>query len=695
MPQYLAPGVYIEEVAGPQPIEGVGTATGAFVGIAERGPLGKALLITNWTQYVESFGGFIANGYLPNAVRHFFDEGGSRCYVVRTCHYTNITDRTTAQATTSRIVLQDRDGAPKNTLAIDAASAGSWGDNIAVLIEDVVVPAGAPATDPRRSQFNLTVLYKGVAVEPFTNVSMDDVVGRVNLASKYIRLTDLASSTAGANRRPAVSARAFNDLTITSLARGLSVRIEDGSTAATFFKITVSQAGSDLETFDNLRMDNVARRINGVSTLIVVNDNPSAARPVNVAATTLPFFTPAGGWDGLRGVRLPDRAGVPADTLEVSAWRPSVTIDIGASTTDPANRFKLVVNSAGVVAETWDNLTMATVEQIVNEGSALIEVNLVAANATPAPNNRPAVTAGSVTVGLGLDDGDFLGDEAGKNGVHAFDVVDDINILAIPDRPGDRETIIGAYTYCQTRKDCFFVADPLLGLTPQQVLDFKQGMGDFAGNGFNSSYAALYYPWIISSDPLTGGVKLVPPSGAVAGTYSATDVTRGVHKAPAGIVDGYLNAAVGIERRTTQGEQELLNPAQINVIRAFPSGIVIWGARTLSAEPQWRYVNVRRLFLFVEESIQDGTQWLVFEPNTRELWARVRREVTAFLTIVWQSGALFGSTAEEAFFVQVNDENNPPEVRALGRLVIDVGLAPVKPAEFVIFRIAQKVSAAA
>jgi phage tail sheath protein FI len=168
-----------------------------------------------------------------------------------------------------------------------------------------------------------------------------------------------------------------------------------------------------------------------------------------------------------------------------------------------------------------------------------------------------------------------------------------------------------------------------------------------------------------------------------------------VHKAPAGIVDGYLNAAVGIERRVTQGEQELLNPALINVIRSFPSGIVIWGARTLSADPQWRYVNVRRLLLFIEESLQDGTQWLVFEPNTRELWARVRREVTAFLTIVWQSGALFGSTAEEAFFVQVNDENNPPEVRALGRLVIDVGVAPVKPAEFVIFRIAQKVSATA
>src|SRR5262245_37126766 len=167
MPQYLAPGVYIEEIAGPQPIEGVGTATGAFVGVAERGPIGRAVLVTNWTQYVENFGGFIANGYLPHAVRHFFDEGGSRCYVVRTCHYTAISDATTAQATTARVVLQDRDATPKNTLAVDAASAGSWGDHLAVLIDDVVVPAGAASDDPRRRQFNLTVLYKGIAVETY------------------------------------------------------------------------------------------------------------------------------------------------------------------------------------------------------------------------------------------------------------------------------------------------------------------------------------------------------------------------------------------------------------------------------------------------------------------------------------------------------------------------------------------------
>ena len=207
-------------------------------------------------------------------------------------------------------------------------------------------------------------------------------------------------------------------------------------------------------------------------------------------------------------------------------------------------------------------------------------------------------------------------------------------------------------------------------------------------------YGALYYPWIAVTDPVTGKNKYVPPSGAVAGTYSSTDVLRGVHKAPAGTIDGYLNSAVGIERLVSKGEQELLNPEGINVIRSFPgAGIVVWGARTLSADPEWRYINVRRLLLFIEESLDNGTQWVVFEPNDRSLWARVKRDMTAFLTIVWRAGALFGSAQEEAFFVKIDDENNPPEVRDAGMLIIEIAVAPVKPAEFVIIRITQRTPA--
>ena len=148
--------------------------------------------------------------------------------------------------------------------------------------------------------------------------------------------------------------------------------------------------------------------------------------------------------------------------------------------------------------------------------------------------------------------------------------------------------------------------------------------------------------------------------------------------------------AVGLELTVTKGEQDGLNPIGVNCIRAFPGrGIRVWGARTLSSDPAWRYINVRRLFNFVEASIESGTQWVVFEPNDQDLWARVRRDVSAFLRMVWRSGALFGSTPEEAFYVKCDEELNPLEVRDLGQLIIEVGLAPVKPAEFVIFRISQ------
>ena len=182
----------------------------------------------------------------------------------------------------------------------------------------------------------------------------------------------------------------------------------------------------------------------------------------------------------------------------------------------------------------------------------------------------------------------------------------------------------------------------------------------------------------------------MPPSGAVAGTYAYTDSARGVHKAPAGITEGYLDSVVGIERVVTKGEHDVLNPIGVNVIRSLSQGICIWGARTLSADSEWQYVNVRRLFLYIEESIDEGTQWVVFEPNDPALWGKVKRNITAFLTRVWRDGALFGSTPEEAFFVKVDAENNPPEVRDVGQLIIEVGVAPVKPAEFVIIRISQK-----
>jgi uncharacterized protein len=205
----------------------------------------------------------------------------------------------------------------------------------------------------------------------------------------------------------------------------------------------------------------------------------------------------------------------------------------------------------------------------------------------------------------------------------------------------------------------------------------------------DGGYGALYFPWIVVRDPFAPQELIsVPPSGHLAGIYARTDSTRGVHKAPA---NETIRGALDLGYRVTREEQGELNQNGVNCIRFFPNqGIRVWGARTLAdSASEWRYLNVRRLFNMIEEAIARGTRWVVFEPNDMSLWKAIRRDVSAFLTLQWRQGALMGATAEEAFFVQCDEETNPPEVIDAGMVVTVIGIAPVKPAEFVIFRIGQ------
>ncbi len=550
MPEYLSPGVYVEEVSsGIKPIEGVGTSTGAFVGGAVKGPVDKAVLVTNFTQFVDTFGSFHPNHYLAYAVRHFFLEGGTRCYVVRAFHPTDIPKPLPPDWPWPSGVLPDFAWSKlkenktdttnnKEVLLVAANSPGAWGNDLSIKIEKASFDP-RDATDAEM-RFKLTVLAK----------------------------------------RPGASAEA--------------VEVFDSLTLADFIGNTKLPNPNHAEI-----------RINGTSRYIRVSDLTATDKLMK------PFFEPE-----------------PTPLKE--------GLDGGVKADGP-----------------------------------LLEL------------------------------GDLTGDEAKRTGLHAFDPVDDINIVAIPDlmqldAAGDqsatnaRAGTLAGLTYCQNRKDCFFVADMPRGKTPQEALAYKQAQAPFSGSPFNSSFGALYYPWIWVDDPVTGGRKLFPPSGAVAGSYSGTDVRRGVHKAPAGTEDGYLNAALDIERTLTKGEHDTLNPNGVNVIRKFPeAGIVLWGARTLSADPEWKYLNVRRLFLFLEESIFKGTQWVVFEPNDPVLWKRIVRNISAFLRVQWSEGKLVGAKPEEAFFVKCDAETNPPESVDLGRVITVIGVAPSKPAEFVIFRISQ------
>jgi len=499
MPNYLSPGVYVEEVeAGSRPIEGVGTAVAAFVGLAATGPTNAPTLITNWAQFVNTFGDFTEGAYLAHAVYGYFLNGGGSCYVVR-------------------------------------------------------IGGDAPMS-----------------------------AARAEIASQ-----------------------------------------KDDKLAG--YRITALEAG------------------------------------------------PAGN---------------------------QISVEIGEAADDAEDTFRLTVSAPGRDTETYDNVSTkrgkTNVVTIVKEQSKLIQIEEIgsagAVERIPARGKTSLAGAdGAKPVRLTPDD--YVGDSADRTGFGGLEAVDTVTMLAVPDLMGvyqkgtiDLEGVQAVQqamiAHCELMGDRVAVLDAPPGLNAQQVREWRVDKV-----GYDSKYATLYWPWIKVLDPLTSQGVHVPPSGHICGIWARNDDTRGVHKAPA---NETIRGALALELQITKGEHDQLNPAGINCIRAFPGrGIRVWGARTLSSDPAWRYLNVRRLFNYVEESILEGTQWVVFEPNDLNLWQRVKRTLNAFLIRVWRDGALFGATPGEAFYVKCDAETNPPEVVDAGQLVVEVGIAPVKPAEFVVFRIAQ------
>ena len=278
---------------------------------------------------------------------------------------------------------------------------------------------------------------------------------------------------------------------------------------------------------------------------------------------------------------------------------------------------------------------------------------------------------------------DFIGEDRGaglRTGIQAFLDNDSVSILAAPGitDPNVQLTLVAQ---CENLGSRFAVLDmPRDAKKVQDLINHR--------DIFDSTYAAMYHPWLTAFDPLDRKNIAIPPSGSVAGSYARTDTTRGVHKAPANEV---VRGCIGLDTQFNKGEQDILNPKGINLIRSFPGqGIRVWGARTASSDPSWKYVNVRRLFIFLEESIKANTNWAVFEPNDEVLWVRVQRTISVFLENLWRGGSLAGSAPEEAFFVNIGHDTMTQDDIDNGRLICIVGVAPVKPAEFVIFRLSQR-----
>lgn len=277
----------------------------------------------------------------------------------------------------------------------------------------------------------------------------------------------------------------------------------------------------------------------------------------------------------------------------------------------------------------------------------------------------------------------FLGKDDGpgrRTGLQAFQENSNVSIMAIPGVTAP-EVQAALIAFCEGKKSCFAILDvPMELKKTNDVANFR--------NMYDSTYAAMYHPWLEMYDAGAKRSAYFPPSGAMAGIYARTDIERGVHKAPANEV---VRGCTGLSCAYNEGEQDILNPIGVNLIRAFTGrGIRVWGARTISSNGLWKYLNVRRLFIYVEESIKANTNWVVFEPNSAALWSRVTRTIEAFLATCWRDGALAGSTPSEAFFVECGPTTMTQDDIDNGRLICQIGIAPVKPAEFVIFRITQK-----
>ncbi len=413
------------------------------------------------------------------------------------------------------------------------------------------------------------------------------------------------------------------------------------------------------------------------------------------------YFANGGGPCFVTSLRALNEGGVEAQSAEasVAAKGRGTAFTVKAKMAGPSgNALSVSIKASGeeaftlsVGGETKSSLSMKKGENFVGD-AAFEKITISGVNSSAFPEDGSYALSGGGVPPLSAKD--FIGDVSERTGLGGLEALDQVRLVVCPDlmagfdgsaEAKERVKMIqeAMIAHCERMRYRFAILDTPPGLNAQQAIEWRNYIN------FDSSFAALYYPWIQIADLSGGGstTKLTPPSGHMAGIYNRADADRGVHKAPA---NETVLGAIDLELHLSKGEQDLLNPLGVNCIRTFPGrGIRVWGARTLSSDGSWRYVNVRRLFIMVEASLDSGMQWVVFEPNDSTLWAKVLRDTRSFLKTIWLSGALFGNTPDDAFYVKCDEELNPPEIRDLGQLIIEVGLAPVKPAEFVIFRLTQ------
>lgn len=364
------------------------------------------------------------------------------------------------------------------------------------------------------------------------------------------------------------------------------------------------------------------------------------------------------------------------EALSVGEWGNEITIQIEENE-DDTELFDIIVEIDGeeveIIAELSDDEDDENYfEDVINDESDFIQVDTDAGGLEEEED---------VEFSGGDDDIENIDKADWVDELNEFDVIENVSIMAVPGQTSN-DVQQGLLDYCEGRGDCFAIVDPSVGEDVQGYNEEKDGLG--------SHFGAYYAPNLYTLDPAGGGRRLVPPSGFIAGDYARTDSERGVHKAPAG-VEHRLLGAVDVETEFTAGDMASLNSNNVNcIVEKDGVGIVTWGARLITPHLDRVYVSDMRFDIMVEQSCYEATDWVIFEPNTPDLWERIITSIEGFLYNLWEQGMLFGETPEEAYYVKCDEELNPPEVREDGRVIAEVGYAKTKPAEFFVIRFAQK-----
>jgi phage tail sheath protein FI len=796
MPEYLSPGVYVEEVSGgAKPIEAVGTSTACFVGFTERVPkpkvkdvknpdktmAGQPIFVTSWEEYVANFGSFVPNYFTPLSVYAFFQNGGKRCYVVslREVPKASFNVQSTKMLEGNKPFLKIQSKVPGENgeqlrvkiKRVEDRTPIEGGAKFTLKITEEGTTAPATTTQPVSVTHTITFVEAEDRAElsrtitlgngnPLINIEVPEKIEKT-LAELFTPAIDetvqqLSWERTAGRRLPLIKitpqdANATGSLKIRSSLDGKTcvVTIEANSV------VTQTAAGNGAPRPETLVFTLNDQDDDGNDIVTLKPMDGSASTLVNVAmadgantiGSDIIFDVWPKGNQNIALTKVGEAKEIECSNKQKKLLR--VTPQKGDGDFKPLtvtvesqqlqkSEFKLIVERKS--ASAWKTVeersvslrkrikrgifdgedklrTLLEVEYLNGQIPTTVDVLTVKPDLETKdidlfgiwPIEQSAAVDSPNMTKLLIDRDDerrqqllaparydeFQGDAMERTGMGGLAEIDDINFICMPDlmkawKDDDKESQkyvksvqALAIAHCDTLRNRVVILDPPPNMNPQEIKKWRQDTA-----AYDSSRAMLYYPWVEAMDPVSNQTTFVPPSGFVAGIWARNDITRGVHKAPANEV---VQLAVGLQFDVGQGHQDILNPNGINCIRQLRGmGIRVWGARTLSqSDPEWRYINVRRLFHMIEQSIQRSTMWAVFEPNDQRLWAKLRRDVGNFLMLLYSQGMLFGATASQAFFVKCDETNNPKYVRDAGQVIIDIGVAPVKPAEFVVFRIRQ------